>query len=107
MLVSGKFIALSRADGDYKNPDLPLVIWFNIDNIIALECYENYYHLILAEEHQFDISTDAAVKLIEYMRKERDDKVRAFFDNISDDDKAKVRGYIEKIIKKGEPCTEE
>ena len=107
MLVSGKFIALSRADRDYKDPDLPLVIWFNIDNIVALSCYEDHYHLIIAEERQFDISTDAAVKLIEYMRKERDDKVRAFFENISDDDKAKVRDYIEKIIKKGETCTEE
>ena len=87
MIISGDFIALAKdidyvdmIDTDGHGPDLPEVIWFNIRNIVALSCYKNSYRLCLDEEHNITIESSAANELIAFMRKERDDRVRAYFE---------------------------
>lgn len=104
MLISGDFIALSKGtdfvstlDKEGHGPDLPEVIWFNIRNIVALSCYKNSYRLCLDEEHNITIEASAANELIALMRKERDDKVRAFFNDPRNKDaiKACFKEYAE------------
>ena len=117
MIISGKFIALSKHDKDFDDSirdldrDIPEVLWFNIDNIIGLFGFgttadDSENILLLTENLQFYLSTSASNKLIEYMRKERDDKVHAWMDNLTDEEREKVKKYMKNLVKE-KKCSEE
>lgn len=107
MIISGDFIALSKGtdfvstlDKEEHGPDLPEVIWFNVTNIVALSCYKNSYRLCLDEEHNITIESSAANELIALMRKERDDRVRAFFNDPRNKDA--IKAYFKEHAKEKE-----
>ena len=97
MIISGDFIALS-CDKDFvgfEDRDNPLVIWFNIRNISCLSCYKDHYRLCIDDCHMIQITSEAASELIHLMRKERDDKVHEFFNNLTSEQKEKAKEYFD------------
>lgn len=105
MIISGKYIALSKHDKDFDEhitlEEYPEVFWFNIDNIVGLFSYgkepsDHESILVLTDNLQFYLSTSASNSLIKYMRKERDDKVHAWMDNLTDEEREKVSKYMKK-----------
>ena len=102
MIISGKFVALSKYTDfeDVEGVDMPLVVWFNLENIVALSIYENRIKLTIDPDHYLILKTATSNKLVQHLRKERDDKVLAFFDNLSESERERVNEYVKKMIKK-------
>lgn len=98
MLISGDFIALQKEKDFISGYDEeePLVVWINIRNIVQLNCYDDGYELILPGRVTVIITSEAASELIKFMRKERDDKVKARLDLLKEDPafKKDVKRYL-------------
>ena len=66
MIISGDFVALQR-DKDFiggYDEEEPVVAWFNIRNIVLLNCYDDGYELVLPEHRVVLITSEAASELI-------------------------------------------
>ena len=108
MIISGKFIALSKHDEDLVMENemdmVPEVLWFNIENISSLSCYihssdDATYILTFDSGDEYYISSEAASNLIKYMRKERDNEVCTWMDNLTNEEREKVNRYIKNLVK--------
>ena len=108
MIISGDFIAINSkedfvpfVDDEGKTPEC---FWFNIKNIVGLSCYEDYYRLIIDDEHMVELRQPAANELIALMRKDRDDKVKKFFEDPKNREAVK-KEYFDKIKEASSVCT--
>lgn len=100
MIISGSYICL-QADKDFEPFDdkqTPVVIWFNLKNIVALACYEDDYRLIIDDEHVLTLKSEAASELIRVMRKKRDDKVHGHMNNMTPAEKKVFNQLMEKYV---------